>query len=113
MQSLNTTPTKRTSYVTIPTDAQLPDALQETTETDSEVPKLTHLEPMVVEPIENAIVKLAEKPISPISKENTKSSSELNTSDQEKEAKLKMNTEAELKETAWPDVLKCRFFDTQ
>ncbi|KPJ09589.1 hypothetical protein RR48_13223 [Papilio machaon] len=37
--------------------------------------------------------------------------SELNTSVNDKSIELKMCTEIEVKETLWPDVMKCRYFD--
>ncbi|XP_013172884.1 PREDICTED: uncharacterized protein LOC106121679, partial [Papilio xuthus] len=77
------TPTKKVSFVHIPTTSTESDEIQENS-----------------------------------SNVNTKKSynsnmenPELNTSINDKSIDLKMCTEIEVKETLWPDVMKCRYFD--
>lgn len=93
-----TTPTKRVSFVHIP----------EIMSTNSEVTtetKTTNLEVLD----KHSVVESNDTKIISISKEIK---SELDTST-DRTIDLKMCCEIEAKESAWPDVLKCRYHDVQ
>lgn len=83
------TPTKRVSFIHIPTEMGEPsqDATMKSTISNTERAKCR------------------------MSKESTKSDSELDTSTSDNTIDLKMCTEIEATETPWPEVLKCRHYD--
>lgn len=94
----STTPTKRVSFVQIP----------EIMSTNSEVPTHTNTNnPEVLD--KHCIDESNDSKINSISKEIK---SELDTS-ADRPIDLKMCCEIEAKESAWPDVLKCRYHDVQ
>ncbi|CAK1584335.1 unnamed protein product [Parnassius mnemosyne] len=83
------TPTKKVSFIHIPTVSSACDMYQETATSNTHV---------------NSKKVIA-------TKDNNASDCETNTSINDKSIELKMGTETEAKETLWPDVLKCRYFD--
>ncbi|XP_034835314.1 uncharacterized protein [Maniola hyperantus] len=82
------TPTKKVSFVNIPSGPGISDDFQEIAD-DASLGKFGNS----------------------FSKEALKTDSEANTSINDKSIQLKMGTEAEALETGWPEVLKCRFHD--
>ncbi|XP_063830746.1 uncharacterized protein LOC135080006 [Ostrinia nubilalis] len=89
----NSTPTKRVSFVHIPTEHGVNEPVQETTQ---DTMRLT------TQPGKSQSLP---------AKECSKSEPELDTSVSDKTIDLKMSTEIEAKETPWPEVLKCRHYD--
>ncbi|CAH2042222.1 unnamed protein product, partial [Iphiclides podalirius] len=83
------TPTKKVSFVHIPTISSACDAFQETSTNNSHI----------------------QKSITSITRDSNVSDCELNTSVNDKSIELKMCTNIEARETLWPDVLKCRYYD--
>lgn len=79
----STTPTKRVSFVHIPSEGLSEDSTQDTSSKFSKNEK----------------------------KESTKSESDLETSISDKSIEIKMCTEIEARQSAWPDILKCKYYD--
>ncbi|XP_045777612.1 uncharacterized protein LOC123875677 isoform X2 [Maniola jurtina] len=82
------TPTKKVSFVDIPSGPGIPDDFQEIAD-DVSLGKLNNS----------------------LNKEALNTESEANTSISDRSIQLKMGTEAEALETEWPEVLKCKFHD--
>lgn len=82
------TPTKKVSFVNIPSGPGICDDFQEI-----------------------ADIASLRKPTKTFESETLKIESEANSSINDKSIQLKMGTEKEATETEWPEVLKCKFYD--
>lgn len=92
IEANSTTPTKKVSFVHIPTISSSSDIFQETATNNSQIRDL-------------------QKSAINSTRDCNTSECEINTSVNDKTIELKMCTDIEARETLWPDVLKCRCYD--
>lgn len=102
----STTPTKKVSFILIP---EMCNSLQETTKIGAEDGQIGTISIKTEEKVHTKITNVEAEKIKLFGGDISKSESNLSICD--KSIGLKLCSETDVKESVWPDVLRCRYHD--